>query len=152
MVSGHEDTWVVKMEAEEGTDQRWTEATTECVDFDLSVSSDLSEERSDEDSEEILKEESDEPCITVPMGCDLHEGAPEDGIDSEGDESEIDEVSVMTEVVGAPEGELEENENLNFLFLPTPLLGHLRQLSSLKLHQSLIHPLHCLFHPLVHPC
>ena len=67
MVTGQEDTWVVMMEAEEGTDQRWIEAATECMDFDLNVSSELSEERSDEDSEEILKEESDEPCITVPI-------------------------------------------------------------------------------------
>ena len=41
---GHENVWVVMMETEEGTDQRWTEAAMECVDFDLNVSSELSEE------------------------------------------------------------------------------------------------------------
>ena len=70
------------------------------------MSSELSEERSDEDSEEILKVESDEPCITVPMGCDLNEGATEERTDSEEDESAIDKVSAMIEVVNDPEGEL----------------------------------------------
>ena len=67
MVMGCEDTWLAMMEAEEGMDQRWMEAATECMDFDLIVTSELSEERSDEDSEEILKEESDEPHVTIPI-------------------------------------------------------------------------------------
>ena len=99
------------MEAEEGVDPRWMEAAMECIDFDLNVSSELSEERSDEDSNDILKEESDESCITIPIGCNLDQGVLEEGEDSKGEESGTDKVLVMTEVIEDPEGELEGKEN-----------------------------------------
>ena len=78
-------------------------------------SSELSEERSDEDSEEILKEKSDEPHITIPIGHGLDKGTPEEGKDSKDKESEIDEVSVMTEVTDDPEGEPEKKEISNLM-------------------------------------
>ena len=53
MVLGCDQTWLVMMGSDECTNERWVEAALNWVDFDLNVLSELSEERSDEDSEEI---------------------------------------------------------------------------------------------------
>ena len=57
------------------------------------------------------------------MGHDLDEGTSEEGMESEEDESEIDEVSVMMEVMDDPEGESEEEENLNLMGVDNSTLG-----------------------------
>ena len=62
MVTGYQDTWMVTMEPDEGADHGWAEAAKECVDFGLNVSSELSEERSGEESE---NSDQNEPVITI---------------------------------------------------------------------------------------
>ena len=74
--------------------------------FGLNVSSELSEERSSEESEVIS--DQDEPVITIQIGHDLEEGVSEETIELEDSESEIEEVSAITEVTEDQEWELEE--------------------------------------------
>ena len=42
------------------------------MDFDLKVSSELSEERSDQNSEGVLEDMEEQPHITTSIGCDLN--------------------------------------------------------------------------------
>ena len=67
------------------------EAALNWVDFDLNVSSELSEDRSDEDSEEIWKGKNEEPCVTVPIGHNLDEEVAEEEMESDNEELEEDE-------------------------------------------------------------
>ena len=90
MVIGYKDKWVVMMEPDEGVDSRWVEAAKEHIDFELNVSSELSEERSCEESEVVL--DPDEPVITIRIGYNLEEGLVEESIEFEDSESEVEEV------------------------------------------------------------
>ena len=105
MALGHDETWMVMMGSDECTGQRWVEAALNWVDFDLNASSECSEERSDADSEEFPQCENEEPCVTIPIGCDLNGDAVEEEMESEGDEADVDEILVMQE------GEIKERGN-----------------------------------------
>ena len=87
------------------------------VDFDLNVSSELSDkERSDGGSEEVFECGEDEPCITILIGCDL-DGAPrEEEIESDGEECDEDDVSVVTMGMNDPEGRTKFNRGGQFDF------------------------------------
>ena len=47
IVMGHDETWLVMMLSDQFTDAGWTCVVMKCLDFDLNVSNELSEERSD---------------------------------------------------------------------------------------------------------
>ena len=72
------------------TDERWTEAALNWVDFDLNVSSELSEERSDANSEEFMECENEEPCITIAIGHDPDEEVDAEEMESDDEEQEED--------------------------------------------------------------
>ena len=77
--------------------------------------SELSEERSDADSEEFPGCENEEPHITIPIGNDLNRDTVEEETESEGDESDVDEILVAMKVVNDLEKELKEDEGLNLM-------------------------------------
>ena len=76
------------------------------MDFGLNVSSELSEERSSEESEVVL--DPDEPVITMRIGYNLEEGLGEESMEFEDSKSEVEEASVISEVGEETEWELNE--------------------------------------------
>ena len=113
LVIGHDETWLVMMRSDECTDERWVEAALNFVDFDLNVSSELSEERSDGGSEEVFECAEDEPCITIPIGYNLNGASGEEEIESDGEEEEDDDVSVVRTGTNDLEGQLKQDEGPN---------------------------------------
>ena len=67
---------------------QWIEAAKRHLDFGLNVSSELSEERSSEESEEMV--DPNEPGITIKIGYDLEGGMHEEEIEHKSSESEIE--------------------------------------------------------------
>ena len=105
MVIGCEETWLVMMGSDECTDDRWVEAALNFVDFDLNVSSELSEERSDGGSEEFLECEEEQPHITMPIGCGYCGETVEEKIESDEEKHDEDDISVVAMGMDDPDGE-----------------------------------------------
>ena len=85
----------------------------ELGEFDLNVSSELSKERSDVNPEELLVEEEEEPCITIPIGHSPNEENNEEETQRENKELDDDDNSVTMEAVSDPEGQLKEGDGSN---------------------------------------
>ena len=92
------------MGSDECTDDGWVKAALNFVDFDLNVSNEFSEERSDASSEEFFECGEDGPHITIPIGCNLNGESVEEEIESEGKECDEDDISVETTGANDPEG------------------------------------------------
>ena len=113
MVIGHEEACLVMMGGDKCTDNGWVEAALNFVDFNLNVSSQLSEKRSDKGSEEFLECKEEQPHITTPIGCGHCGETVEEEIESDEGKYDGDDISVSTMGVDDLEGELKQDEGPN---------------------------------------
>ena len=106
---------LIMMISDECTDERQTQIALNWVDFDLNVSSELSEKRSDTNSEEFFVQEEEEPCISIPIGHNINEEDIEEETEQEDDQLDDDDDLVTIEAISDPERELKEEDGSNLL-------------------------------------